>query len=47
MAKIGGCKKDGRAKKKREARTKLLSRFVRGDISAEVYFKLTSQGKKK
>lgn len=47
MAKIGGCKKDGRAKRKREARIKPLSKFVRGVISAEVYFKLTGQGKKK
>jgi hypothetical protein len=46
MAKIGGCKKEGRAKKKREARTKPLSQFVRGIISAEVYFKLTGQRKK-
>ncbi len=46
MAKIGGCKKEGRTKKKREAKNKPLSRFVRGIISAEVYFKLTSQGKK-
>jgi hypothetical protein len=43
MAKIGGCKKEGRAKKKREARKLPLSRFVRGIISAEVYFKLTGQ----
>lgn len=47
MAKLGGgCRKAGRAKKKREAKLKPLSRFVRGIISAEVYFKLTKQGKK-
>ena len=46
MAKMGGSKKEGRAKRKREARNKPLSRFVRGVISAEVYFKLTKEGKK-
>jgi len=43
---MGGSQKEGRAKRKREARTKPLSRFVRGVISAEVYFKLTKLGKK-
>ena len=37
----GGCKTAGIAKRKREARLKPLSKFVRGVISAEVYFKLT------
>jgi len=46
MAKIGGCKKEGRTKKKREVRLKPLSQFVRGIISAEVYFNLTEQRKK-
>lgn len=40
MAKMGGSKKEGRAKRKKEARLKPLSQFVRGVISAEVYFKL-------
>jgi len=46
MAKIGGCKKEGRAKKKREARKLPLSRFVRGVISGEEYLRLTGQKKK-
>ena len=46
MAKMGGCRKDGRAKRKREARQLPLSKFVRGLISFEVYFKLTNKGKK-
>lgn len=34
-------RKHGRSKRKRDARMKPLSRFVRGMISAETYFKLT------
>jgi len=40
-AKGGGCRTAGRSKKKREARVKPLSMFVRDKISAEVYFKQT------
>lgn len=43
MAKIGGCKKEGRSQKKKAARNLPFSRFVRGVISAETYFKLTGQ----
>lgn len=39
----GNSKKKGRAKRKREGRLKPLSRFVRGVISAEEYFRLTKQ----
>jgi len=42
-AKAGGCKKAGRAKNKREGAAKPLSRFVRGEISAETYLKLTKK----
>ena len=41
----GGCKTAGRAKRKREARVKPLSKFVRGVISAEEYFRQTKQQK--
>ena len=40
----------GKSKRKQEAKSKInkpLSDFVRGVISAEVYFKLTGKGKKK
>ncbi len=43
MAKVGGCSKAGRAKKRQEAKLQPLSKFVRGVISAEEYFKLTGQ----
>lgn len=47
MAKIGGCSKAGRTKKRQEAKTKPLSKFVRGVISAEEYFRLTEQKTRK
>lgn len=39
----GSNRKKGRAKRKREGRLKPLSRFVRGVISAEEYFRQTKQ----
>ena len=39
--KIGGCKKAGRSERKRNARMRPLSRYVRGAISFETYYKLT------
>jgi len=38
-----GNRKAGRTKRKNEGRTKPLSQFVRGIISAETYFKLTGK----
>lgn len=42
----GGCKTAGRSLRKQKARLLPLSKFVRGTISAEEYFKLTGQKKK-
>ena len=42
-AKGGGCRKANRSKRKREGKLNPLSRFVKGDISAETYLKLTKK----
>ena len=39
--KTKGCKAAGRSARKRANRMKPLSRYVRGKISAETYFRLT------
>ena len=39
----GNGKKSGRSKRKAEGRNKPLSKYVRGIISAETYFKLSGQ----
>jgi len=41
--KSGGCKTAGRSKRKQANRSKPISRYVRGKITAEKYFKLTGQ----
>ena len=40
-AKGGGCRKANRTKRKREGKLKPLSKFVKGEISAEEYFRQT------